>query len=180
MVLQVVGQALAAIQPLLQFGVRDVARHHHRAAQRQPRLHRIGRQLRADLRHRPVQVDRDRLAAEMVVGRLRQILRGIGFQLLQEHAVGRDLRQICRSALHDTPMPTGSDAPCRGSRITRTSWQKYLPPNCAPMPMWRDSSSTFCLHLQVAERVAGLAAGRRQRIEPAASMPASPSSASLR
>ena len=24
-------------------------------------------------------------------------------------------------------MPTGHDAPCRGSRITRTSWQKYLP-----------------------------------------------------
>ena len=41
-------------------------------------------------------------------------------------------------------MPTGSDAPCRGSRITRTSWQKYLPPNCAPMPSVRDSSSTFC------------------------------------
>mmetsp|Transcript_15031 Transcript_15031/g.43404 ORF Transcript_15031/g.43404 Transcript_15031/m.43404 type:complete len:218 (+) Transcript_15031:460-1113(+) len=40
-----------------------------------------------------------------------------------------------RSALHDTPMPTGHDAPCRGRRTTRTSWQKYLPPNCAPIPI---------------------------------------------
>mmetsp|Transcript_11136 Transcript_11136/g.33375 ORF Transcript_11136/g.33375 Transcript_11136/m.33375 type:complete len:249 (+) Transcript_11136:2914-3660(+) len=31
-------------------------------------------------------------------------------------------------------MPTGHDAPWRGNRTTRTSWQKYLPPNCAPMP----------------------------------------------
>ena len=39
-------------------------------------------------------------------------------------------------------MATGQDAPCRGSRITRTSWQKYLPPNCAPMPIRRVMSST--------------------------------------
>ena len=39
-------------------------------------------------------------------------------------------------------MATGSEAPCRGSRTTRTSWQKYLPPNCAPMPKPRVSSST--------------------------------------
>ena len=31
---------------------------------------------------------------------------------------------ICRSAEHDTPNPTGQEAPWRGSRITRTSWQK--------------------------------------------------------
>ena len=28
-----------------------------------------------------------------------------------------------------------SEAPWRGRRITRTSWQKYFPPNCAPIPM---------------------------------------------
>eukprot|EP00966_Prymnesium_polylepis_P232315 5373226-Prymnesium_polylepis.1 len=36
------------------------------------------------------------------------------------------LPRACRSAEHDTPMPTGHDAPWRGSRTTRTSWQKYL------------------------------------------------------
>ena len=29
----------------------------------------------------------------------------------------------------------GSEAPWRGRRMTRTSWQKYLPPNCAPTPI---------------------------------------------
>ena len=43
-------------------------------------------------------------------------------------------------------MAIGSDAPCRGSRTIRTSWQKYLPPNCAPMPrfwvsLWTSASS---------------------------------------
>src|SRR5262245_14203575 len=49
-----------------------------------------------------------------------------------------------RSAEHDTAIATGQDAPCLGSRITRTSWQKYLPPNCAPIPARRVISSTCC------------------------------------
>ena len=74
---------------------------------------------------------------------------------------------ICRSALHDTPMPTGSDAPCRGSRITRTSWQKYLPPNCAPMPMVRVSSSTFCSISRSRNAWPALLPAGRQRVQPA-------------
>jgi hypothetical protein len=35
-----------------------------------------------------------------------------------------------RSAEHETPRPTGHDAPWRGRRITRTSWQKYLGAGC--------------------------------------------------
>ncbi len=52
------------------------------------------------------------------------------------------LPSACRSAEHDTAIATGHDAPCRGSRITRTSWQKYLPPNWAPMPIRRVMPST--------------------------------------
>src|SRR5581483_8897465 len=48
----------------------------------------------------------------------------------------------CRSAEQDTAIATGHDAPCRGSRTTRTSWQKYFPPNCAPIPIFRVISST--------------------------------------
>ncbi len=73
---------------------------------------------------------------------------------------------IWRSALQETPMPTGRLAPWRGRRITRTSWQKYLPPNCAPMPMLRRQLQHLLLHLEVAEGVAGPAAGGRQRVEP--------------
>mmetsp|Transcript_12050 Transcript_12050/g.39433 ORF Transcript_12050/g.39433 Transcript_12050/m.39433 type:complete len:251 (-) Transcript_12050:652-1404(-) len=53
------------------------------------------------------------------------------------------LPRTCRSAEQDTPSPTGHDAPWRGSRTTRTSWQKYLPPNCAPTPRSRVSWSTL-------------------------------------
>src|SRR4029077_3025553 len=49
-----------------------------------------------------------------------------------------------RSAEHDTPSPIGSEAPWRGRRITRTSWQKYLPPNCAPTPNDCVSACTSC------------------------------------
>jgi len=56
-----------------------------------------------------------------------------------------------RSALQLTPRPTGQDAPCRGRRTTRTSWQKYLPPNWAPMPslcvsLWILSSASKSLN----------------------------------
>ena len=53
------------------------------------------------------------------------------------------LPSACRSAEHDTAIATGHDAPWRGRRTTRTSWQKYLPPNCAPIPKDCVSSKTF-------------------------------------
>ena len=40
-----------------------------------------------------------------------------------------------RSAEHDTAIATGQLAPWRGRRTIRTSWQKYLPPNWAPIPV---------------------------------------------
>ena len=47
-------------------------------------------------------------------------------------------------------MATGQDAPCLGSLITRTSWQKYLPPNWAPMPSRLVSSNTCCFEFEIA------------------------------
>ena len=48
-----------------------------------------------------------------------------------------------RSAEHDTAIATGQLAPWRGRRTMRTSWQKYLPPNWAPMPVCWARSSTL-------------------------------------
>ena len=62
-------------------------------------------------------------------------------------------------------MATGQDAPCRGSRMTRTSWQKYLPPNCAPMPIRRVMSEYLGLQLDVPEAVPGRRPGDRQRVQ---------------
>ena len=47
---------------------------------------------------------------------------------------------IFLSALQLTPSPIGHDAPCLGRRITLMSWQKYFPPNWAPIPRPRDIS----------------------------------------
>ena len=54
--------------------------------------------------------------------------------------------RIWRSAEQDTPIPMGQDAPCLGRRITLTSWQKYLPPNCAPIPISRVIPRIICSH----------------------------------
>ena len=51
-------------------------------------------------------------------------------------------------------MATGHEAPWRGRRITRTSWQKYLPPNWAPMPKSLHLGQHLGLELEVAEAVA--------------------------
>ena len=61
-------------------------------------------------------------------------------------------------------MPTGHDAPWRGRRITRTSWQKYLPPNWAPMPKLAGQLEDLGLQLEVAARVAELVAGGGQAV----------------
>jgi hypothetical protein len=56
-------------------------------------------------------------------------------ELLEEHAVLGDLSERLPVGGAGHASPIGNDAPCRGRRITRTSWQKYFPPNCAPTPV---------------------------------------------
>ena len=56
------------------------------------------------------------------------------------------LARAWRSAEQLTAIPTGLEAPWRGRRTTRTSWQKYLPPNWAPIPKARVSSRMRCSH----------------------------------
>ena len=46
---------------------------------------------RADLGHRPGEVDLHDLVGEVLAGDLRQVLRGVAFELLDEHAVRGDL-----------------------------------------------------------------------------------------
>jgi hypothetical protein len=88
---------------------------------------------------------------------------GSRLELLEEDAVLGDLGERCvdpRSRRR--AMPTGQLAPWRGRRMTRTSWQKYLPPNWAPMPISWVSFSALLLELEVAERAPWIVAGRRQ------------------
>ncbi len=94
-VLQVFGHRLAGLEALGDLRVRDVARHHQRAGQRQPGLDRVLGEFGEDLVHRPVQVDLDHGAALDVLGDtgVGHVLRRIGLQLLQEDAVGGDLAE---------------------------------------------------------------------------------------
>ncbi len=61
--------------------------------QRQPRLDRIARQRRADLAHRPRQIDLHHLAGELRFIDLRQEMRRVGLELLEEDALGVDLAE---------------------------------------------------------------------------------------
>ena len=73
----------------------DVAGDDERAGQRQPRLDRVPRQLGEDLAHRLGEVDLHDLAAldEVLFGGVRQVLDRVGLELLEEHALRRDLAQ---------------------------------------------------------------------------------------
>ena len=46
-----------------------------------------------DVAHRPVEIDLDHVAAELVFTDLRQVLRRIRLELLEEYSVGRDLAE---------------------------------------------------------------------------------------
>ena len=89
-VAQVVGHRLAGVEPLLDLRVRDVTGDDHRAGQREPGLHRILRQLLADLRHRPGQVDVHDVVRQVLVGDVGQVLRRIVLQAFEEDTVGGD------------------------------------------------------------------------------------------
>ena len=93
MVLHVLGQALAPFDPLLQLGVGDVAGHDHRPAQREPGLDRVLDELGADGIHRLGEIDPHHVGAQVALGHLRQVLRRIVLELLDEHTVGGDLAE---------------------------------------------------------------------------------------
>src|SRR5207249_751053 len=93
MVLDIIGQAFAAIEPLLELGVGDVAGDDQWSRQAEPRLDRELREGAADLVHRPREINRRDLAAECVVVDLGEKTRRVGFELFEEHTLGGDLAQ---------------------------------------------------------------------------------------
>ena len=134
-ILQVLRHAQARVEALLDLGVGDVARDHHRSAQAQARLHGELGEDRSDLAHGPREIDLDHLPTQRGVVDVGEILRRIASSSSRNTPSLVIFPQAWRSAEHETATPMGHEAPWRGKRITRTSWQKYLPPNCAPMPV---------------------------------------------
>mmetsp|Transcript_30252 Transcript_30252/g.70625 ORF Transcript_30252/g.70625 Transcript_30252/m.70625 type:complete len:245 (+) Transcript_30252:99-833(+) len=90
-VLGVLRQGLAALEPLEQLGVRDVARDDERAREREARANGMERELLADLRHRLVEIDAHHGSQDVLIRDLRQVGRHILAERLDEDAVARDL-----------------------------------------------------------------------------------------
>ena len=107
-------------------------------------LHRQLVQVVEDVGHRPVQIDRNHIVVEVFVGHLRQEMCRSRSELLEERPTGVILASACRSAEQLTAIAIGALAPCRGRRITRTSWQKYCATELRPIPNSRVCSSTAC------------------------------------
>jgi len=83
-------QPLAALEPLLELGMGDVARDDERPGEREPRLDGILREGAADLGHRLGQIDGDNWPAETALVDLGEEARGIALELLEEDAAGID------------------------------------------------------------------------------------------
>ena len=163
-VLDVIGQPLPAFEPLAQLGVRQIARHDQRAGEREPRLHRILRQLRQDVLHRPAQVDLDHLPAELFLIDLGQILRRIVLELLEEHAVLGDLAE--RLAVGGAG---DAQADRQRSAMPRQADDAHVVAEILAAELRPDSQGLrhlqhLRLHLEIAEGVAVLAALGRQRV----------------
>ena len=90
-ILEVLRQVFARIEPFLELRVRDVARHDDRPRQRELRRHGVLRQVRAHFVHRPIEIDRDRLAGQFMRDEFGHVLGGICLELFEEDAFLRDL-----------------------------------------------------------------------------------------
>ena len=166
-VLEVLRQTLAAVDPLLELRVRDVSRDDHRPAQRQPRADRILRRARRGSPSSAGQIDRHDVAAEVGVRDVRQVLRRLGLELLEEHAVARDLaeRLAIRRAATPRSRPgssrrgaAGGSRARRGRSICRRTARRS--PSCArsrrPSPPTRDRGmrARWCRQLSADVEVA--------------------------
>ena len=93
MVFEVLREIIASIEALFELGMRNIARHDHGASQRQARGHRMLAQFCQDLGHRAVEVDAHDSTAELVILDVWEVLRRIGFELLEEHPVPGNLAE---------------------------------------------------------------------------------------
>src|SRR5215470_13147342 len=137
-VLDVIGQPAAAIEPFLQLGMSDVASDDQRAGQAEPGLDRVSRKRLADLAHRPGEIDRDDIATQRSGIDVGQEARRVRFELLQEDAVDRDLAEdltIGRAGHADADrqagaMPRQSDHPYVVAEILAAELRADSQPAC--------------------------------------------------
>ena len=164
-VAEVLRQVFAAVDPLFQLGVGDVAGHDHRSAERQPGRDGVLPQLGEDVGHRPVQVDLHDVAAEVVGGHVGQEPGRVLLELLEEHPLARDPGQrlpVCRA--RDAQADRARGAVPRQPHDPHVVGEVLAPELGADADVAADVEQPP-LHLEVAERPAVLVARRGQVVE---------------
>ena len=164
MILEVIRQRFALLQPLAQLGVRGIARHDHGAGQRQPGFYRVFRERCENILHRPVKIDLYDLAAERMLDN-RQILRRVVLELLEIDAV------LCDLAEHLAVGRAGHAEPDRQrGAVARQPDHPHVVAEILAAELRADAErlrhlQDFLLHLEIAERIAVGRAVGRQRVE---------------
>src|SRR5947209_11758257 len=101
MVLEIIRQGFAALEPLAQLGVGEIARDDHRPGEFEPGADRMAGQAFEDFWHRPRQVDLDGGDAEAPLVNLRQVLRGFCSSASRNTPSRVIFPRAWRSAEHD-------------------------------------------------------------------------------
>ena len=165
MVLEIVRQTLAAIEPLFQFRVRDVSSDDECSRQLDARLDGVLRELSEDVFHRPVQVDVDDVAAQLTRVDVRQVFGGLRLQLLEEEPLGRDLAvDLAVGGAGD------ADADGTGRPVARQAYDAHVVAEVLAAELRSDAHRSrhlvhLFLHLEVPEAAPVFVASRRERVE---------------
>mmetsp|Transcript_25535 Transcript_25535/g.64791 ORF Transcript_25535/g.64791 Transcript_25535/m.64791 type:complete len:514 (-) Transcript_25535:434-1975(-) len=151
-VLDGLGQTLAALQPLLQLGVRNVARHHQRARQAQARADGVLGQLLADGRHGLRQVHLDHLRAQLLGGHVGQEAARVALQSLDEQPIlAHHAHRLAVSRARDTDAHWAGRAVAGQAHDAHVVAEVLAAKLCADAHLARDVQD-LGLPVQVAER----------------------------
>ncbi len=144
----------------------NVSTDHERAGKAQPGLYRVAAQLVADRIHGLIQIDGDNLVAQFVLGCLGKEAGRIGFELLEEDALGSDLcpgLTIGRAA-HGECHRVGRAVP--GQPDHANVMTEVLAPELGTDPEPTGLFEDALFPLEVAEAMTGCSIARgRERIE---------------
>ena len=165
MVLEVLRHLLAAIQPLIDLGVRDVARDDHRPREGEPRLNRVLAELREYLGHRAVEVNLDHAVLRLATVPFGNEPAGSPLQLLEPDAIPVYLRLDVAVRRARNAHPNGA----RGS-VARQPHHAHVEREVLPAELSADPGvlrgvEQLALEVGVAERLSLFVALGRESIQ---------------
>ena len=165
MVAEVVGHWLTGVESVGDPGMGHIPGHNQRASQSQASLDRVAAQLGPDLGHRPIQVNGDYYAGQVLFGHLGQEPGRVVFEFFQEQALLGDLTQglPVRRAGHGNPDRVGGGV--AGQAHHPYVVAEVLATELGADPELPGHGQDPLLPLRVPEAMAGLAARCRQVVQ---------------